>query len=161
MFRQFKFEEALYPKLEEIPISAMFKLETLGLDFPLEAWRRLALEERWVLCHMPMRSRGERDCYRDYVFYLLKRQKVPLPVLPTSPAAVKKPWEELSRLPAEVAKRAGELNLPLFWPDWIKLDDMERYAIYRSCAGKSGNAQVQKVVEEFMGLSHASPSQNR
>ena len=63
MFRQFKFEEALYPKLEGIPLSTRFKLDTIGVEFPLPIWGRLALEERWVLCHMPIRSKGERECY--------------------------------------------------------------------------------------------------
>src|SRR6185295_4089076 len=98
MFRQFEFEKKLYQKLEGIPVSTQFKLEMLGLEIPLDAWKKLAIEERWVLCHIPIRSKGERECYADYLAYLMVRSGV---LSRTSPAVSpeRKPWEELSRIP--------------------------------------------------------------
>jgi hypothetical protein len=157
MFRQFKFEESLYQKLEKIPVSTLFKLETLGLTMPLEVWERLAMEERWVLCHMAIRSRGEKECYRDYLFYLLKRQNAALPAKPALSPSGNKPWEEISRLPSAVAQKAKDLNLQLFWPEWIKLDDMERYIVFKLCKENSDDVQIRKVVEELIrqpSLSH-------
>ncbi len=80
MFRQFKFEEPLYQKLDRIPISTQFKLEGIGSNFPLDAWNRLPLEERWVLCHLGIRTKGERECYSQYLAYVLRRQGI-APVL--------------------------------------------------------------------------------
>lgn len=153
MFRQFKFEEALYQKLEEIPISTRFKLETLGLDLPLEIWNQLVPAERWVFCHLPIRSKGEKECYTGYLAYVLKRQGVQSPVVREAPPVEKKVWEDLSRLPAEVAQKMRDLNLPLFWPEWIKLDDMERFTLYKFCRENTGDAHIQQVVQEFLGLS--------
>lgn len=150
MFRQFKFEEPLYQKLGQIPVSTLFKLETLGFQFPADAWGQLALAERWVFCHLPIRSKGERECYSGYLAYVLKRHGIT--VAPEGATGEKKAWEDLSRLPGEVAQKMRDLNLPLFWPEWIKLDDMERFTLYKFCRENAGDALVQQVVQEFLGL---------
>ncbi|HJT25615.1 MAG TPA: nitrate reductase associated protein [bacterium] len=151
MFRQFKFEEPLYQKLDQLPVSTRFKLETLGFQFPLEAWNQLALPERWVFCHLPIRSKGERECYSGYLAYVLKRHGIT--ISSEGAASEKKGWEDLSRLPSEVALKMRDLNLPLFWPEWIKLDDMERFTVYKFCRENAGDALIQQVVQEFLGLS--------
>ena len=154
MFRQFKFEETLYEKLDRIPISTRFKLETLGLAFPAEVWNRLAPAERWVFCHLPIRSKGERECYVQYLQYVLRRQGSPTTKMEAfDPASDKKSWEDLARIPQEVAQKMRDLNLPLFWPEWIKLDDMERYAVYKLCQENAEDPLVQQAVQEFLGLS--------
>lgn len=155
MFRQFKFEEPLYEKLDQIPISTRFKLETLGLVFPAEAWIQLAPAERWVFCHLPIRSKGERECYVQYLGFVLHR----LGYTATKrdgieSVAEKKSWEDIGRIPPEVAQRMRDLNLPLFWPEWIKLDDMERYAVFRLCREKAEDHLVQQAIQEFLGLSN-------
>ncbi len=160
MFKQFKFEESLYEDLEQIPISTRFKLEMLGLEFPQEVWDRLPLAERWVFCHLSIRSRGEKECYTAYLSHVLRREGV----LGISPdlklLSSQKPWEDIARLPGEVAQRMGELNLPLFWPEWIKLDDLERFAVYKLCRDHAEGPLVQRVVLEFLGLSAQSVSSN-
>jgi hypothetical protein len=156
MFRQFKFEESLYQKLEQIPVSTQFKLETMGLHLPLEVWNQLVLAERWVFCHLPIRSRGEKECYNQYLAYVLRRQMAPALSLEPGSFPEKKPWEDLSRLPGEVAQKMRDLNLPLYWPEWIKLDDMERYSVFKFCRENADDSQIRQVVQEFLGLS--SPS---
>src|SRR5579872_3724014 len=157
MFRQFKFEEPLYQKLDQIPVSTQFKLEGIGSNFPFGAWNQLPLEERWVLCHLGIRTKGERECYSQYLAYVLRRQGI-ASVSPgtAGPAPEKKAWEDLSRLPSEVAQKMRDLNLPLFWPEWIKLDDIERYTLFKLCRDNSADAQIQQVVQEFLGLSNPS-----
>jgi len=132
MFKQFKFEDELYRELERIPLSTRCKLEGLGLELSQEAWNRLPLAERWVFCHLPVRSRGERDCYVHYWTHILRREGMAPPQGAVRPTG-KRPWEDISRVPSEVAQKTRELNLPLFWPEWIKLDDLERYAVYKLC----------------------------
>lgn len=152
MFRQFKFEEPLYQKLDRIPLSTQYKLEVLGIALPVESWSRLAPEVRQVLCHLSIRSRGERECYGQFLAYVLQGQKGPSPLKAIPEPATKRAWEELSRLPVEVAQKMKELNLPLFWPEWVKLDDMERYALHRLCREDNKGTQVRQAVQEFLGL---------
>lgn len=152
MFRQFKFEESLYEELHQIPVSTQFKLETIGFQFPLDTWNRLPIEERWVLCHLPIRSKGEKECYCNYLIFLLNREGAdPSAYDLRNNQSEKKAWDELARVPGEVAAKVRELDVPLYWPDWIKLDDMERYAIYKLCKEESADAQIQQVVQEFLG----------
>jgi hypothetical protein len=153
MFRQFKFEEELYQKLDQIPVSTRFKLDTLGLVMPLEAWKRLALPERWVFCHLSIRSRGERECYTQYLSYVLHRDKIALPKSAETPDP-QRTWEDISRLPGEVAQKMRDLNLPLFWPEWIKMDDMERYTLFKLCRENGNPDSIRQAVQEFLGLSH-------
>ncbi len=153
MFRQFKFEEPLYPKLDQVPISTRFKLETMGLHLPPGLWNRLDLAERWVFCHLPIRSKGEKECYGAYLTYVLRREGFPSPSETNGVPSEKKGWEDLSRLPSEVAQKMRDLNLPLFWPEWIKLDDMERFSLYKFCRENADDALVQQAVQEFLGLS--------
>lgn len=157
MFRQFKFEEALYQKLEQIPISTRFKLESLGLDLPLAVWSQLVQAERWVFCHLPIRSKGERECYNGYLTYVLRRHGFPLPKRETASMG-KKAWEDLSRLPSEVAQKMRDLNLPIFWPEWIKLDDMERFCLHKFCKENADNTLIQQAVQEFLGLASPTPA---
>jgi hypothetical protein len=157
MFRQFKFEEELYATLDHIPMSTQFKLDSLGLALPPEAWTQLELPERWVFCHLSIRSRGERECYGQYLSYALKRLKL-LTKPPASSADEKKPWEDIGRLPSEVAQKMRDLDLPLFWPEWIKLDDMERYTLFKLCRDNAEKGQLRRAVEEFLGLSRPVPS---
>lgn len=156
MFRQFKFEEPLYQKLDRVPMSTLFKFEAMGLQLPDVVWNQLPLEERWVFCHLPIRSRGEKECYAGYQAYILKRYGAAAPV--EGNPLDKKGWEDLSRLPFEVAQKMRDLNLPLFWPEWIKLDDMERFALYKFCRENAQDILIQQVVQEFLGLSTASPA---
>ena len=156
MFRQFKFEEELYQKLDRIPVSTQFKLDSLGLVFPLEAWKRLALPERWVFCHLSIRSKGERECYTQYLSYVLHRDKVTLPKTAESSDA-QRSWEDISRLPGEVAQKMRELDLPLFWHEWIKMDDMERYSLFKLCRENADQNSIRQAVQEFLGLSHVRP----
>ena len=155
MFRQFKFEESIYEKLDHIPVSTQFKLDSLGVSLPEEAWMRLALPERWVFCHLSIRSRGERECYSRYLSYVLQRDKMKVPGN-TGAQDLKKPWEDISRLPSEVAQKMRELDLPLFWPEWIKLDDMERYTLFKLCKENADKDPIRQAVQEFLGLSPSS-----
>lgn len=155
MFRQFKFEEALYPKMEAIPMSTRFKLDSLGLALPVEAWGKMALEERRVFCHLSIRSRGERECYTHYLAYVLKRLQMTLPAADKGQA---RPWEDVSRLPAEVAQKMRDLDLSLFWPEWIKMDDMERYALHKLCSENADPTAIRRAVQEFLGIAKPSPA---
>lgn len=155
MFRQFKFEEPLYQKLDRVPMSTQFKFEAMGLRLPDTVWNQLPLEERWVFCHLPIRSRGEKECYAGYQAYILKRYGAA--ALTENNPSDKKGWEDLSRLPSEVAQKMRDLNLPLFWPEWIKLDDMERFTLYKICRENTGDSLIQQVIQEFLSLPSPSP----
>jgi hypothetical protein len=153
MFRKFKFEEPLYGDLDSIPLSTRCKLDAVGLDLPPAAWKALAREEKMVLCHLSVRSQGEKDCYRGYVLHLLKR-------LDQSPVFLdfarlereKSEWENPVRIPREVEEQAGKAGFAISQRDWLKMDDLERYALFKLSASPSGTGPFKAALEEFLPL---------
>ncbi len=154
MFRKFKFEEDLYEKLQAIPMSTRFKLDRIGLKLNTKSWNRFSSEEKQVLCHLSVRSQGEVECYKEYLLYLLHRlkEKVEWSDLETSKRE-KNQWENLTRIPESVYLKVLTLKGLLTAVEWIRLDDLERYALFRLSTDKYSEEQFAKALEEFLGIS--------
>lgn len=151
MFRKFKFEEPRYTVLDEVPYSTRFKLDTVGVVMDAATWRRLPLEERNVLCHLSVRSQGERDAYRGFLVMALHRAGVE-PSFP-EPLRVENErlaWENPARIPSLVVEASFRSGLPLRPEDWLRFDDMERYVLYR-VAQENPEALAQVVAEFIRG----------
>lgn len=152
MFRKFKFEEDLYSKLPSIPVSTRYKLDRVGLKLGSKTWNRLAHEEKLVLCHLSVRSQGEQECYKEYLLYLLNRLKEkPEWMDPATSRAERMEWESLGRIPEGVYLKALALKGLITPVDWIRLDDLERYALFRLSFEKYGEALFARALEEFLG----------
>ena len=154
MFRKFKFEEPLYEGLTAIPLSTQFKLDRVGLHLSLKNWNRIALEERQVLCHLPTHSQGELECYRGYLAYLLRglREKCE-EVDPPTVLKERAQWENLHGVPEGVYLNALRFRVLLSPENWIELDDLERYALFRLSSDKHTDSQFQEALTEFYGPS--------
>jgi hypothetical protein len=153
MFRKFKFEESLYSKLPSIPMSTRYKLDRVGLRLGVKSWNRFSIEEKNVLCHLSVRSQGELECYKEYLLYLLQRLKEKTEWLdPEAAKRERSQWENLTRIPETVYLKALSLNSLLSPVEWIRLDDLERYALFRLSAEKYNEPQFVKALEEFLGV---------
>lgn len=131
-------------------MSTRFKLDAVGVKLSLRTWNRLAEEERLVLCHLSVRSQGERECYRRYLEFLLGRLGDPLEEVDAKRLrAERADWENLTAVPLEVARRAAALGSPLTEEEWIQMDDLERYALVKLAGGKHDHANFQPALEEF------------
>jgi hypothetical protein len=154
MFRKFKFEEDLYDKLQAIPLSTRFKLDRIGIKVTPKNWNRFSNEEKHVLCHLSVRSQGEVECYKEYLLYLLHRlkEKAEWP----DPEALKRErsqWENLTRIPESVYLKVLTLKGLITPVEWIRLDDLERYALYRLSTDRYSETQFARALEEFLGIS--------
>ena len=159
MFRKFKFEEDLYVKLSSIPVSTRYKLDRVGLKLNPKTWSRFAQEEKLVLCHLSVRSQGEQECYKEYLLYLLNRLKEKAEWIdPGTLRAEKMEWESLGRIPEGVYLKALALKGLITPVDWIRLDDLERYALYRLSVEKYGESLFARALEEFLGSTSAKPA---
>ena len=153
MFRKFKFEEDLYEKLQAIPMSTRFKLDRIGLKLNTKSWNRFSSEEKQVLCHLSVRSQGEVECYKEYLLYLLHRLKDKVEWSdPETSKREKTQWENLTRIPESVYLKVLTLKGLLTAVEWIRLDDLERYALYRLSTDKYSETQFAKALEEFLGI---------
>jgi len=154
MFRKFKFEEPLYEALAAIPLSTQFKLDRVGMRLSLKNWGRFAPEERQVLCHLPVRSQGELECYKKYLSFLLKRWKEHCePLDPQAAANERSQWENLNGVPESVYLKALRFRVLLTPENWIELDDLERYALFRLSTEKHPDPEFQEALNEFYGPS--------
>lgn len=133
MFRVFRFEQQKASLIETIPWNLQFKLEKVGVSLSLKLWRSFAPQERWVLCHLPVRSRGEIRCFRQYLEFLSKRAGGE--ALFSSDFKEKtqsKPWENLREVPPAVRQAAARIGETLTIDAWIGMDDIERYVLFRT-----------------------------
>ena len=159
MFRKFKFEEDLYGNLKDIPLSTRFKLDRLGLKLSVRSWNRFSFEEKQVLCHLSVRSQGELECYKEYLLFLLRRLKEKPEW--ADPAAAQKErnlWENLGHIPESVYLKALSLRGLITPVEWIRLDDLERYTLFRLSHEKYGEALFARALEEFLGFSAPKPA---
>ncbi|HUO56953.1 MAG TPA: nitrate reductase associated protein [bacterium] len=156
MFRKFKFEEDLYASLSSIPLSTQFKLDRAGYRLPVKTWNQLSLEERNVLCHLSVRSQGELDCYRNFVEHVFRKLKEkPEKPEPTTLLHERALWENLAQVPEGIYLRALKLKVMLSPEDWLQLDDMERYALFRLAIETASEKVFHAALEEFLG--HKTP----
>ena len=153
MFRKFKFEESLYASLQEIPYSTRYKMDVVGLRLDLAAWKKLPLEERNVLCHLSVRSQGERDAYREFLVMTLKRSGSEPSFSETMRLENERAqWENPGRMPTAVVEASFRAGLPLRTDDWLRFDDMERYVLFRVALEKS--TLMTQVLAEFIKGGH-------
>lgn len=153
MFRKFKFEESIYPDLPRIPLSTQYKLDRVGVQLTLKSWNRLSQEERNVLCHLSVRSQGELECYKEYLLYLSRRLKEKVEWTdPNAGSREKVQWETLARVPEGVYLRALRLKVLMNPADWIQMDDLERYALFKLSLEKEPLELFAKALQEFMNI---------
>lgn len=153
MFRVFRFEQKKTSVIETIPWSMQFKLEQMGISLSLEQWLQLTAQERWVLCHLPVRSRGERRCFRQYLEFLLKRMgKEPSSSLSLKDKTDSKQWENLGEVPPAVCRAAARTGETLTIDAWIAMDDIERYVLF--CTASKGKDEIfSAALREFRNSS--------
>jgi len=155
MFRKFRFEDRIYPDLNDIPMSTRFKLDRVGFQLEPKGWSRFSQEERRVLCHLSVRSQGEVDCYRDYLDFLLKKYKEKVAKRdPESTRQERSEWENLSRIPEMVYFRILKLKKLITPQEWIDLDDLERYVLFKLAQEKRNDDVFALAFEEFLPMTH-------
>jgi|GEM_PF-1013672 len=157
MFRKFKFEEIHYSDLLTIPLSTRHKFETIGFLVEEAHWRKLPLEERRVFCHLAIRSQGERDTYKEFMVSAFHRLGVTLRLL--EPGALlnqKTEWENPGKIPPQVLETSFRTGTPLRPEDWLGMDDMERYALYKLAA--SEEKLFLEALREFLKADATAPS---
>src|SRR5581483_652247 len=153
MFRKFKFEEDLYGRLQDIPMSTRFKLDRIGIKLTPKCWNRFSKEEKHVLCHLSVRGQAEEECNKEYLLFLLGRLKEKAEwVEPEISKQEKSQWENLSRIPENVYLKVLTLKGLITAVEWIRLDDLERYALFRLSSDKYSGPQFARALEEFLGI---------
>ncbi len=147
MFYRYRFESEIYPTLSRIPLHVRMKLDLTGVKISLKSWLAFSLEERGVLCHLPVEMEEERKAFASYLGFLSRRylgEEVALILPETDP-----PWEELNRIPDSVQSRSRETGRAVTMQEWSHWDLCQRYALFKLSVSKNEPEQFFAALREF------------
>ena len=147
MFYRYRFESEIYDTLSRIPLHVRLKLDVTGVKISLKGWLAFGLEERAVLCHLPVESDEERKAFSSYLDFLSRRYfgagaSVVAPV--ASP-----PWEDLSRIPSSVMEQSRDKEPTVTLHEWAGWDLYQRYALCKLSVSKNEPEQFFAALREF------------
>lgn len=147
MFYRYQFESEIYPTLSRIPLHVRMKLDLTGVKISLKGWLAFSLEEREVLCHLPVETEEERKAFASYLGFLSRRYlgEEAARVSPVTDP----PWENPNRIPDSVramSEQAGEAATPQEWRQW---NSCQRYALLKLSITKNEPEQFFQALREF------------
>ena len=133
MFYRFEFEAAFYAMLERVPFHVRMKLDLTGVRVSLNTWRVFTLEERRVLCHLPVDTDEEREVFAGFLVALAQaRAGVQAE---RGPALAPDAWAAAA-VPEAVAVRSEGEGVAVTLPEWGSWAGHERYALYKTALSK-------------------------
>jgi hypothetical protein len=151
MFRKLKFEEAIYSELKSIPLSTQYKLDAIGVRLRLETWNCLSREARLLFCQIPVKTDQDKECYRNYLLYLLKRRRRQVYLLePEQTQKEKSEWENLLHIPDRVYQMAVDLDFTISPQDWLEMGEFQRYALVKLSRGNYDRNYLSEALEELL-----------
>ena len=151
MFRKFKFERDFYDHLRCIPFSTRYKLDLAGVKLSLKSWNLFSEEDRSKLCEMDAEG-PEAVHYREALVSLLQKLGEPTKFLePAQLEQEKTQWGNRNQIPADVAAKISQLELTIRAEDWKKLDDLQRFVLFKLSQGKHDHVNLGPALKEFLG----------
>ncbi len=155
MFYRYRFESEIYDALSRIPLHVRLKLDVTGVKISLKGWLAFSLEERAVLCHLPVESDEEKKAFSRYLDFLSRRYfgEGASVVAPMAGP----PWEDLSRVPNSVAERSREKEQTVTLREWAGWDLYQRYALCKLSVSKNEPEQFLAALREFREASSKRP----
>lgn len=150
MFRKFKFEQDFYDKLRCIPFSTRYKLDLAGVKLSLKSWNFFSEEERAELCGMEAEG-PEAAHYRETLVALIQKSGEPAKFLePAQLEQEKAQWNNLDQIPADIAAKISQLGLTIRLEDWRKLDNLQRFVLFKLSQGKHDHVNLGPALREFL-----------
>jgi hypothetical protein len=147
MFYRYRCEAEIYPTLSRIPLHVRMKLDLTGVKISLKTWLAFSLEERGVLCHLPVETEEEARAFSAYLDFLSSKYL-------GGPAGKTPPiddslWTALDEIPEVVATKSDHAGQPVKLAEWKRWNDYQRYALYKLALSKNEPEQFFAALEEF------------
>ncbi len=143
----FEFEQDFVGSLRCIPMTVRHKLDTCGVKLKLDHWNRFTPEDRRALVEWPCNTPNAAVIYRDRLQSLItERCGAPAKTLeiPAMP-----PWKADSTIPAAVVSKFEEQAVPLTLAQWVKLSELQRFALVKLSRPSHENSNFIPAVKEF------------
>jgi hypothetical protein len=147
MFYRYHFESEIYPTLSLIPLHVRMKLDITGIKISLKTWLVFGLEERWALCHLPVKTEDERGIFSSYLAFLTRRYVGEEPA--RVPTATNLPWEDLSQVPDPVRARGEGIDRPVTLGEWAQWNACQRFALFKLSVSKNEPEKFDQALREF------------
>lgn len=147
MFYRFGFEHEIYPSLSQIPLHLRMKLDLTGVKLTLNVWLALTLEEREVLCHLPVDTEEERRAFTSYIDFLCFRhigERVA-----STPRIADAPWEDLNCVPDSMRAKTQGAGETVTLEEWTQWNRYQRYALFKLSISKNEPNQFYEALREF------------
>lgn len=141
MFHRFEFESEFYPALGRIPFHVRMKLDATGVKLSLETWRAFSLEERRVLCHLPVETEEERSVFISYLAWLSRTHAN----AEIERAPVLDPLSWRADVIPEAVERRSEGHITA--SEWNRWAEHERYTLYKTAMSRDPELFEQAVAE--------------
>jgi hypothetical protein len=146
MFYRFRYEKAFYPKLERLPLHVRMKLDVTGIKLSLKHWLAFHIEERSVICHLPVDHEDERKIFKEYLNFL-SQQYCGAPAQDVRPMEAL--WEISDQVPTPVLERSNDNDKTVTLAEWRVWAFHQRYALYKTAVSKSEPEKFFAVLDEL------------
>jgi hypothetical protein len=150
MFHRYQYESETYPSLSRIPLHVRMKLDVTGIKISLKDWLAFSIEERSVLCHLPVETEEEKQAFASYLDFLSRRYRGE-PVA-TTVAMSSSLWNSALRVPEPVAGKNAPRIPPVTVEEWRRWKSYQRYALYKTALSQSDPEQFFAILKEFREL---------
>jgi hypothetical protein len=147
MFYRYQHESDIYPGLSRLPLHVRMKLDLTGIKIGLKEWLALSIEERTVLCHLPVESEEEKQAFASYVDFLSRHYR-DVPAARTAPMSSSL-WNNSGELPLAVVERKAAHTSPVTIEEWERWKFHQRYALYKTALSQSEPEQFFAVLKEL------------
>lgn len=147
MFYRFRCESEFYPTLSRVPLHVRMKLDLAGIKFSLKDWLAFSLEERTVLCHLPVDAPDERQAFIAYLEFL-SRKCLGAPLALTAPAN-RLLWDNVDRIPEPVAAKSAARNQSVAVEEWARWNFFQRYALYKTAISENEPEAFFDILKEL------------
>jgi hypothetical protein len=148
MFHRFQYESQYYPTLNRLPLDVRRKLDLVGIKISLTDWLAFSLEERTVLCHLPIDGTDEQQAFHAYLDFL-SRKYLGRPVQ-TAESMSPSLWNAAS-VPTPVFVKSADSNAAVTREEWAQWQNHDRYALYKTATSTSQPEAFALVLEELRG----------
>ena len=147
MFHRYQHESDIYPSLSRIPLDVRLKLDVTGIKIALKDWLACSIEERTVLCHLPIETEEEREVFTSYLDFLSRRY-LGAPA-GTTTAISTSLWDNPDQVPEPIAAKRAPQTPPVTVNEWSRWKFYQRYALYKTALSKSDPGQFFAVLKEL------------
>lgn len=147
MFYRFQYEAEFYPTLSRLLLHVRMKFDLIGIKLSLKDWLAFSMEERMVLCHLPVESDEEKQAFSAYVNFLCQKYcGVPAERVPPMSASL---WDSASEIPAPVVERSAARGAAVTLQEWNGWQSHHRYALYKTAISKNEPEKFDAVLKEL------------